>query len=88
MTVHRTMVAIMTTAYLTQTDSATMAAATGLTGKMSAQATTEVTDSSIRTLMKMESGNKINTIMFGIIVFLVLGINVLGTMTGGNDRWG
>ena len=24
--------------------------------------------------------------MFGIIVFLVLCINVLGTMTGGNDR--
>ena len=46
-----------------------------------------VTDLSIRITMRMESGNKINTIMFGIIVFLVLCINVLGTMTGGNDRW-
>ena len=57
MTVHRTMVVIMTTAYLTQIDSATMAAATGLTGKMSAQATTMATASSIRTLMRMVNGS-------------------------------
>ncbi len=81
------MVMIMTAAYLIQTDFATMAAATGWTGKMSAQAVTKVTDLNIRITMRMESGNKINTIMFGIIVFLVLCINVLGTMTGGNDRW-
>ena len=81
------MVMIITAVYLTQTDSATMAAATGWTGKMSAQEGTMVTDLSIRIMMRMESGNKINTIMFGIIVFLVLCINVLGTMTGGNDRW-
>ena len=55
--------------------------------RMLAQAVTKVTDLNIRITMRMESGNKINTIMFGIIVFLVLCINVLGTMTGGNDRW-
>ena len=52
------MVVIMTAAYLTQTDSATAVAATGWTGKMSAQVVTKVTDLNIRIMMKMESGNK------------------------------
>lgn len=39
---------------------------TGLTGKMSAQATTEVTDSSIRTLMRMESGSKFHKILLNL----------------------
>ena len=56
-TVHQTMVVILTTAYLTHIDSATMAAATGWTGKMSVQVTTMVTASSIRTTMRMESGS-------------------------------
>jgi hypothetical protein len=32
--------------------------------------------------------HKTNKTMFGIIVFFVLCLNVLGTMTGGSDRWG
>ena len=51
------MVIIMTAACLTQIDSATMVAATGLTGKMSAQAATKVTASSILTLMRMANGS-------------------------------
>ena len=46
-----------TAAYLIQTDSATTAAATGWTGKMSAQEGTTVMDLSIRIKMRMESGN-------------------------------
>ena len=31
---------------------------------------------------------KIYCAMFGVIIFLVLCLNVLGTMTGGNSKWG
>ena len=66
MTVHQTMVAIMTTAFLTQIYSATMVATTGLTGKTSAQATTEVMDSNILTLMRIESGSKFHNILLNL----------------------
>lgn len=46
-----------TAVYLIQTGSATMAAATGWTGKMSAQEGTMVTDLSIRIMMRMKSGS-------------------------------
>ena len=31
---------------------------------------------------------KIYCAMFGVIIFLVLCLNVLGTMAGGNSKWG
>ena len=36
----------------------------------------------------LQHNHKLIIIMFGIIVFFVLCLNVLGTMTGGSDRWG
>ena len=50
-------VVIGTAVCLIRTGSATMAVATGWTGKMSAQAVTKVTDLSIRIMMRMESGS-------------------------------
>ena len=51
------MVVTLTAAYSTQTDSAAMVAATGWTGKTSAQADITVMASSILTLTRMENGN-------------------------------
>mgnify|MGYP003303571879 CR=1 FL=1 len=43
-----------------------MVATTGLTGKTSAQATTEVMDSNILTLMRIESGSKFHNILLNL----------------------
>ena len=38
--------------------------------------------------ISLHNNHKNTTAMFGIIIFLALCLNVLGTMTGGSDRWG
>ena len=53
-------VEIMTAVFLILTASATTAVETGWTGKMSAPAATKVKDSSIRIMMRMESGKSQN----------------------------